>query len=185
MLFPLGREFTLTHVAINAHTTWGLLQLKYHQKHWLLSVVHKVYFFCQLEWFLVYVSSGFLFLTLHCLQKYLLLILKLSAFNIEWNFEERKSTCNCPTTVFCCTVFSCFTWPYIHTWKTSFLYLHSEESVCIPDCNRSESSREEKKVPVKEDALTVKKTGNCVSLIVPQQDCQLQDLLKQLRTPAA
>ncbi|NXE59161.1 GRM5 protein, partial [Calcarius ornatus] len=51
-------------------------------------------------------------------------------------------------------------------------------SVCIPDCNRSESSREEKKVPVKEDALTVKKTGNCVSLIVPQQDCQLQDLLK-------
>uniref|UniRef100_A0A8C5JUK7 Metabotropic glutamate receptor 5 n=1 Tax=Junco hyemalis TaxID=40217 RepID=A0A8C5JUK7_JUNHY len=40
----------------------------------------------------------------------------------------------------------------------------SEESVCIPDCNRSESSREEKKVPVKEDALT--------------QDCQLQDLLK-------
>ncbi|XP_064297466.1 metabotropic glutamate receptor 5 isoform X2 [Phalacrocorax carbo] len=54
----------------------------------------------------------------------------------------------------------------------------SEESVCIPDCNRSESSREEKKVPVKEDALTVKKTGNCVSLIVPQQDCQLQDLLK-------
>ncbi|NXR60824.1 GRM5 protein, partial [Rhadina sibilatrix] len=54
----------------------------------------------------------------------------------------------------------------------------SEESVCIPDCNRSESSREEKKVPVKEDALTVKKTGNCVSLIVPQQDCQLQDQLK-------
>ncbi|XP_053790627.1 metabotropic glutamate receptor 5 isoform X1 [Vidua chalybeata] len=54
----------------------------------------------------------------------------------------------------------------------------SEESVCIPDCNRSESSREEKKVPVKEDALTVKKTGNCVSLIVPQQDCQLQELLK-------
>ncbi|KAM9263323.1 metabotropic glutamate receptor 5 isoform 1-T1 [Cariama cristata] len=54
----------------------------------------------------------------------------------------------------------------------------SEESVCIPDCNRSESSREEKKLPVKEDALTVKKTGNCVSLIVPQQDCQLQDLLK-------
>ncbi|NXB61612.1 GRM5 protein, partial [Struthidea cinerea] len=54
----------------------------------------------------------------------------------------------------------------------------SEESVCIPDCNRSESSREEKKVPVKDDALTVKKTGNCVSLIVPQQDCQLQDLLK-------
>ncbi|NWW03982.1 GRM5 protein, partial [Oreocharis arfaki] len=54
----------------------------------------------------------------------------------------------------------------------------SEESVSIPDCNRSESSREEKKVPVKEDALTVKKTGNCVSLIVPQQDCQLQDLLK-------
>ncbi|NXP05545.1 GRM5 protein, partial [Thinocorus orbignyianus] len=54
----------------------------------------------------------------------------------------------------------------------------SEESVCIPDCSRSESSREEKKVPVKEDALTVKKTGNCVSLIVPQQDCQLQDLLK-------
>ncbi|XP_030332288.1 metabotropic glutamate receptor 5 isoform X1 [Strigops habroptila] len=54
----------------------------------------------------------------------------------------------------------------------------SEESVCIPDCNRSESSREEKKVPVKEDALTVKKSGNCVSLIVPQQDCQLQDLLK-------
>ncbi|NXA96602.1 GRM5 protein, partial [Melanocharis versteri] len=54
----------------------------------------------------------------------------------------------------------------------------SEESVCIPDCNRSESSREEKKVPVKEDALTVKKTGNSVSLIVPQQDCQLQDLLK-------
>uniref|UniRef100_A0A8C3P2E6 Metabotropic glutamate receptor 5 n=1 Tax=Cyanoderma ruficeps TaxID=181631 RepID=A0A8C3P2E6_9PASS len=54
----------------------------------------------------------------------------------------------------------------------------SEESVCIPDCNRSESSREEKKVPVKEDALTVKKTGNCVNLIVPQQDCQLQDLLK-------
>ncbi|NXY13634.1 GRM5 protein, partial [Atrichornis clamosus] len=54
----------------------------------------------------------------------------------------------------------------------------SEESVCIPDCNRSESSREEQKVPVKEDALTVKKTGNCVSLIVPQQDCQLQDLLK-------
>ncbi|XP_005516236.1 PREDICTED: metabotropic glutamate receptor 5 [Pseudopodoces humilis] len=54
----------------------------------------------------------------------------------------------------------------------------SEENVCIPDCNRSESSREEKKVPVKEDALTVKKTGNCVSLIVPQQDCQLQDLLK-------
>ncbi|KAM6293371.1 metabotropic glutamate receptor 5 isoform 1-T1 [Porphyrio hochstetteri] len=54
----------------------------------------------------------------------------------------------------------------------------SEESVCNPDCNRSESSREEKKVPVKEDALTVKKTGNCVSLIVPQQDCQLQDLLK-------
>ncbi|KAF1431572.1 Metabotropic glutamate receptor 5, partial [Spheniscus mendiculus] len=54
----------------------------------------------------------------------------------------------------------------------------SEESVCIPDCNRSESSREEKKVPVKEDALTVKKTGNCVSLIVPQQDCQRQDLLK-------
>ncbi|XP_048150465.1 metabotropic glutamate receptor 5 isoform X1 [Corvus hawaiiensis] len=54
----------------------------------------------------------------------------------------------------------------------------SEESVCIPDCNRSESSREEKKIPVKEDALTVKKTGNCVSLIVPQQDCQLQDLLK-------
>ncbi|XP_050830021.1 metabotropic glutamate receptor 5 isoform X1 [Serinus canaria] len=54
----------------------------------------------------------------------------------------------------------------------------SEESVCIPDCNRSESSREEKKVPVKEDALTVKKTGKCVSLIVPQQDCQLQDLLK-------
>ncbi|NXG03623.1 GRM5 protein, partial [Sakesphorus luctuosus] len=54
----------------------------------------------------------------------------------------------------------------------------SEESVCIPDCNRSESSREEKKDPVKEDALTVKKTGNCVSLIVPQQDCQLQDLLK-------
>ncbi|NXD24783.1 GRM5 protein, partial [Spelaeornis formosus] len=53
----------------------------------------------------------------------------------------------------------------------------SEESVCIPDCNRSES-REEKKVPVKEDALPVKKTGNCVSLIVPQQDCQLQDLLK-------
>ncbi|XP_010166351.1 metabotropic glutamate receptor 5 isoform X1 [Antrostomus carolinensis] len=54
----------------------------------------------------------------------------------------------------------------------------SEESVCIPDCNRSESSREEKKVPVKEDALAVKKTGNCVSLIVPQQDCQLRDLLK-------
>ncbi|NXR37984.1 GRM5 protein, partial [Zosterops hypoxanthus] len=54
----------------------------------------------------------------------------------------------------------------------------SEESVCIPDSNRSESSREEKKVPVKEDALTVKKTGNCASLIVPQQDCQLQDLLK-------
>ncbi|XP_058275387.1 metabotropic glutamate receptor 5 isoform X3 [Hirundo rustica] len=54
----------------------------------------------------------------------------------------------------------------------------SEESVCIPDCNRSESSREEKKIPVKEDALTVKKTGKCVSLIVPQQDCQLQDLLK-------
>ncbi|NXJ95503.1 GRM5 protein, partial [Corythaixoides concolor] len=54
----------------------------------------------------------------------------------------------------------------------------SEESVCIPDCNRSESSREEKKIPVKEDALTVKKTGNCVSLIVPQQDSQLQDLLK-------
>ncbi|NXU37375.1 GRM5 protein, partial [Drymodes brunneopygia] len=54
----------------------------------------------------------------------------------------------------------------------------SEESVCIPDCNRSESNREEKKVPVKEDALSVKKTGNCVSLIVPQQDCQLQDLLK-------
>ncbi|NWS87043.1 GRM5 protein, partial [Toxostoma redivivum] len=54
----------------------------------------------------------------------------------------------------------------------------SEESVCIPDCNRSESSREEKKVPVKEDALTVKNTGNCVSLIAPQQDCQLQDLLK-------
>ncbi|NWT10037.1 GRM5 protein, partial [Vireo altiloquus] len=54
----------------------------------------------------------------------------------------------------------------------------SEESVCIPDCNRSESSREEKKVPVKEDALTVKKTENCVSLVVPQQDCQLQDLLK-------
>ncbi|NXD41959.1 GRM5 protein, partial [Copsychus sechellarum] len=54
----------------------------------------------------------------------------------------------------------------------------SEESVCIPDCNRSESSREEKKVPVKEDAQTVKKTGNCVSLIAPQQDCQLQDLLK-------
>ncbi|XP_009879490.1 PREDICTED: metabotropic glutamate receptor 5 [Charadrius vociferus] len=54
----------------------------------------------------------------------------------------------------------------------------SEESVCIPDCNRSESSREEKKVPVKEDALTVKKTGNCVSLIVPQQDCQPRDLLK-------
>ncbi|NXN52349.1 GRM5 protein, partial [Rynchops niger] len=54
----------------------------------------------------------------------------------------------------------------------------SEESVCIPDCNRSESSREEKKVPVKEDALTVKNAGNCVSLIVPQQDCQLQDLLK-------
>ncbi|NWV24379.1 GRM5 protein, partial [Origma solitaria] len=54
----------------------------------------------------------------------------------------------------------------------------SEESVSIPDCNRSESSREEKKVPVKEDPLTVKKTGNCVSLIVPQQDCQLQDLLK-------
>ncbi|XP_059696340.1 metabotropic glutamate receptor 5 isoform X1 [Haemorhous mexicanus] len=54
----------------------------------------------------------------------------------------------------------------------------SEESVCIPDCNRSESSREEIKVPVKEDAITVKKTGNCVSLIVPQQDCQLQDLLK-------
>ncbi|NXL71237.1 GRM5 protein, partial [Leptocoma aspasia] len=54
----------------------------------------------------------------------------------------------------------------------------SEESVCIPDCNRSESSREEKKVPVKEDALAVKKTGHCVSLIDPQQDCQLQDLLK-------
>ncbi|XP_064265654.1 metabotropic glutamate receptor 5 isoform X3 [Passer domesticus] len=54
----------------------------------------------------------------------------------------------------------------------------SEESVCIPDCNQSESSREEKKFPVKEDALTVKKIGNCVSLIVPQQDCQLQDLLK-------
>ncbi|XP_021400701.2 metabotropic glutamate receptor 5 isoform X3 [Lonchura striata] len=54
----------------------------------------------------------------------------------------------------------------------------SEESVCIPDCNRSESSREEKKVPVKEDALTVKKTEHCVSLIVPKQDCQLQDLLK-------
>ncbi|XP_008941271.1 PREDICTED: metabotropic glutamate receptor 5, partial [Merops nubicus] len=54
----------------------------------------------------------------------------------------------------------------------------SEESISIPDCNRSESSREEKKVPVKEDALTVEKTGNCVSLIVPQQDCQLQDLLK-------
>ncbi|NXH03144.1 GRM5 protein, partial [Loxia leucoptera] len=54
----------------------------------------------------------------------------------------------------------------------------SEESVCIPDSNRSESSREEKKVPVKEDALTVKKTGKCVSLIVPQKDCQLQDLLK-------
>ncbi|NXR45215.1 GRM5 protein, partial [Hippolais icterina] len=54
----------------------------------------------------------------------------------------------------------------------------SEESVCIPDCNRSESSREEKKVPVKEDALTVKKTGKSVSLIVPQQDCQLQDLRK-------
>ncbi|NWU96478.1 GRM5 protein, partial [Upupa epops] len=54
----------------------------------------------------------------------------------------------------------------------------SEESVCIPDCNRSESSREEKKVPVKEDALTGKKTGSSVSLIVPQQDCQLQDLLK-------
>lgn len=65
------------------------------------------------------------------------------------------------------------------------LYLHSEESVCIPECNRSESSRDEKEVPVKEDALTGKKTGNCVSLIVPQQDCQLQDLLKQLRTPAA
>ncbi|NXU73118.1 GRM5 protein, partial [Oreotrochilus melanogaster] len=54
----------------------------------------------------------------------------------------------------------------------------SEEYVCIPDCNRSDSSREEKKVPVKEDALTVKKTGNCASLVVPQQDCQLQDLLK-------
>ncbi|XP_062343518.1 metabotropic glutamate receptor 5 isoform X1 [Cinclus cinclus] len=54
----------------------------------------------------------------------------------------------------------------------------SEEYVCIPDCNRSESSREEKKIPVKEDALIVKKTGNCVSLIAPQQDCQLQDLLK-------
>uniref|UniRef100_A0A669R573 Metabotropic glutamate receptor 5 n=1 Tax=Phasianus colchicus TaxID=9054 RepID=A0A669R573_PHACC len=54
----------------------------------------------------------------------------------------------------------------------------SEESVCIPECNRSESSRDEKEVPVKEDALTGKKTGNCVSLIVPQQDCQLQDLLK-------
>ncbi|NXK60634.1 GRM5 protein, partial [Sylvietta virens] len=54
----------------------------------------------------------------------------------------------------------------------------SEESVCIPDCNRSESSIEDKKVPVKEDALTDKKTGHCVSLIVPQQDCQLQDLLK-------
>nr|XP_021400701.1 metabotropic glutamate receptor 5 isoform X3 [Lonchura striata domestica] len=54
----------------------------------------------------------------------------------------------------------------------------SEESVCIPDCNRSESSREEKKVPVKEDALTVKKTEHYVSLIVPKQDCQLQDLLK-------
>ncbi|NXI14797.1 GRM5 protein, partial [Irena cyanogastra] len=54
----------------------------------------------------------------------------------------------------------------------------SEESVCIPDCNQSKSSREEKKVPVKDDALTVTKTGNCVSLIVPQQDCQLQDLLK-------
>ncbi|NWV38964.1 GRM5 protein, partial [Grantiella picta] len=54
----------------------------------------------------------------------------------------------------------------------------SEESVCIPDCNLSESSREEKKIPVKEEALAVKKTGNCVSLIVPQQDCQLQDLLK-------
>ncbi|NXO73555.1 GRM5 protein, partial [Phainopepla nitens] len=54
----------------------------------------------------------------------------------------------------------------------------SEESVCIPDCNRSESSREDKEVPVKEDALTVKKTGNSVNLIVPQQDCQLQDLLK-------
>lgn len=65
------------------------------------------------------------------------------------------------------------------------LYLHSEESVCIPECNRSESSRDEKEVPVKEDALTGKKAGNCVSLIVPQQDCQLQDLLKQLRTPAA
>lgn len=82
----------------------------------------------------------------------------------------------------------CFAWPYIYTLEKLIfyiLYLHSEESVCIPDCNRSESSREEKKLPVKEDALTVKKTGNCVSLIVPQQDCQLQDLLKQLRTPAA
>ncbi|XP_047932403.1 metabotropic glutamate receptor 5 isoform X1 [Anser cygnoides] len=54
----------------------------------------------------------------------------------------------------------------------------SEESGCIPESNRSESSRDEKEVPVKEDALTGKKTGNCVSLIVPQQDCQLQDLLK-------
>lgn len=84
-----------------------------------------------------------------------------------------------------CSIQLCFTWPYIHTWKTSFSYLHSEESVCIPDCNQSESSREEKKILVKEDALTVKKTGNCVSLIAPQQDCQLQDLLKQLRTSAA
>ncbi|XP_010226838.1 PREDICTED: metabotropic glutamate receptor 5, partial [Tinamus guttatus] len=54
----------------------------------------------------------------------------------------------------------------------------SEESVCIPECNRSESSRDEKEIPVKEDALTVKKTGNCVSLMVPQPDCQPQDLLK-------
>lgn len=142
-------------------------------------------FFCQLELFLVHVSSGFFFL--HCI-----------AFrNIYSSFESYlQSIYNgilksgrvhviVRRLYFLYSVQLCFAWPYIHTWKTSFLYLHSEESVCIPDCNRSESSREEKKVPVKEDALTVKKTGNCVSLIVPQQDCQLQDLLKQLRTPAA
>ncbi|XP_031408152.1 metabotropic glutamate receptor 5-like [Meleagris gallopavo] len=97
------------------------------------------------------------------------------------NFEEQKSTCKCQTAVCHCTIFSSVLPSHIYTLEKLLfyiLYLHSEESVCIPECNRSESSRDEKEVPVKEDALTGKKTGNCVSLIVPQQDCQLQDLLK-------
>ncbi|XP_019385911.1 PREDICTED: metabotropic glutamate receptor 5 isoform X1 [Crocodylus porosus] len=56
--------------------------------------------------------------------------------------------------------------------------MSSEESVRIPECNRSESSRDGKEIPGKDDALIVKKTGNFINVIVPQKDCQLQDLLK-------